>query len=465
MQMNRRRLIMAGAAGALSISAGKALWCGNAALIAGHARTVPVVNDPVLPVEADVVIVGGGIMGASAAVCLVERGLSVVLCEKGVIGGEASGRAAGWVDSLYADPALADLISRSKVLWGEMDGRINGKTGYQKSGLTILCKDEDELQAAYEWMDLVAEHPGFDAFVISPDKASRLTGMEPDKIAGALFQPSDGMLEPRIAASAITEGARQSGLSVHQRCAVRTIELEAGHVSSVVTELGTIKTRQVVLAGGAWTPLFCANLGLKLPQLQAFASSISVRPRSKGPAIAGQYDRVFWRNESGGSYTIGVYDAIAPITREAIYYGIRFIPALREMWGVIRPVAGPETLRSFKVPTRWSPDDITPFEKTRILQPSFDGSAIFTAYERLQHELPVFEASDIEETWAGVLVTTPDNFPVISPVASVPGLIICSGFFNGFSIIPAAAELVADFLTGKEPKFNVQSYRYERLAA
>ena len=140
--MNRRRLIMAGAAGALSIGAGKALWCGNAALIAGRARTVPVVSDPVLPVEADIVIVGGGIMGASAALCLVERGLSVVLCEKGVIGGEASGRAAGWVDSLYANPVLADLISRSKVLWGEMDGRVNGKTGYQKSGLTILCKDE-----------------------------------------------------------------------------------------------------------------------------------------------------------------------------------------------------------------------------------------------------------------------------------------------------------------------------------
>ena len=202
------------------------------------------------------------------------------------------------------------------------------------------------------------------------------------------------LVEPRIAASVITEGARQSGLSVHQQCAVRTIELEAGHVSSVVTELGIIKTRQVVLAGGAWSSLFCANLGLKLPQLQAFASSIRIRPKSKGPSISGQYDRVFWRNEADGSYTIGVYNAIAPITREAMYYGISFIPALREMWGVIRPVAGPETLRSFKVPTRWSPDDITPFEKTRILQPSFDGSAIYTGFKRLQHEIPVFETSD-----------------------------------------------------------------------
>ena len=90
--------------------------------------------------------------------------------------------------------------------------------------------------------------------------------MSPPLQLGGVHSPSDGKAEPSIAGPLIAEGARRRGATLHQNCAARGLDIEAGRVAGVVTEKGRIRSRAVLLAGGAWSSMFCRHHGLRLPQ-------------------------------------------------------------------------------------------------------------------------------------------------------------------------------------------------------
>src|SRR3954466_12680194 len=102
-------------------------------------------SDPRMPERADVVIIGGGIIGASAALFLAEKGHSVVLCEKGRIGGEQSSRNWGWVRTMGRDAREIPLAIESLRLWRGMNHRINRETGFRQPGIAYLCETEKEV--------------------------------------------------------------------------------------------------------------------------------------------------------------------------------------------------------------------------------------------------------------------------------------------------------------------------------
>jgi len=96
-----------------------------------------VAGDTTIPAEVDVAIIGGGIIGASAALELAERGLRVALCEKGEIGGEQSSRNWGWVRRMGRDVAEVPLAMQSRMLWREMRQRVGADVGYTESGCLL----------------------------------------------------------------------------------------------------------------------------------------------------------------------------------------------------------------------------------------------------------------------------------------------------------------------------------------
>src|SRR5207237_5868046 len=121
--------------------------------------------------------------------------------------------------------------------------------------------------------------------------------------AAALSTPSDGKAEPQQAAPAIAEAARRLGAAVLTRCAVRGIETAAGRIAGVVTEKGRIACQSVVLAGGAWSRLFCGNLGIDLPQLKVLGSVMRTEPLQGGPEISATGGLFGYRQRMGGGYT------------------------------------------------------------------------------------------------------------------------------------------------------------------
>ena len=108
-------------------------------------RVDPVRSDDTLPARADVVIIGGGIIGTSAALFLAQKGVRVVLCEKGHIAGEQSSRNWGWCRKMGRDPRELPLIIESLRLWQGMNEMIEPETGFRRGGIMYLAKTQAEI--------------------------------------------------------------------------------------------------------------------------------------------------------------------------------------------------------------------------------------------------------------------------------------------------------------------------------
>src|SRR3978361_1005353 len=111
-----------------------------------------------LPTETDVVIIGGGIIGVCTALFLAEKGMAVVLCEKGHIGGEQSSRNWGWCRTMGRDESEIPLAMESLRLWRDMNRRTTRETGFRQSGIMYLCATEAESAAQQSWLGQASQY-------------------------------------------------------------------------------------------------------------------------------------------------------------------------------------------------------------------------------------------------------------------------------------------------------------------
>ncbi len=151
---------------------------------------------------------------------------------------------------------------------------------------------------------------------------------------------------------------------------MRSIERSGGRVSGVVTERGRIDCSGVVLAGGAWSNLFCGNLGIDLPQLKVM-NSVCAPSRSKAFRRPATWSSSYaFRKRLDGGYTVADGDANdVEIVPNTFRYMSKFAPALRSQWKALRIHLSGAFFHEWNTPRHWKPDDVTPFEKQRILDP------------------------------------------------------------------------------------------------
>src|SRR6266446_2678943 len=266
-------------------------------------RVDAVRSDDVLPARADVVIVGGGIIGTSTALFLAQKGISTVLCEKGHIAGEQSSRNWGWCRKMGRDPREIPLIIESLRLWQGMNTLVEAETGFRQSGIMYLAETQAELGQFEAWLEHAHQYQ-LDTRIVSRTEAAELMPGLTGTWTGALYTASDGKAEPQRAAPAIAEAARQRGAAILTQCAVRGIETAGGRVSAAVTERGRIACSSVVLAGGAWSRLFCGNFGVELPQLKVLGSVMRTEKLDGGPEISASGDLFGYRKRMDGGYTV-----------------------------------------------------------------------------------------------------------------------------------------------------------------
>lgn len=421
-------------------------------------------GDDTLPDKVDTVVIGGGIIGASTALELAEKGQKVALCEKGGIGQEQSSRNWGWVRVTRRDEREIPLMVEAVRIWNGLEKRTGRDTGYARSGIAFGCQTDAEIDRYRNWAKLL-EPWQIETRVLKPDEmGDTYPGcVKPPK--GAFYTPFDGRAEPQKAAMAIAEAARDRGASVLTECAVRTVETSAGRVSGVVTERGPIGCSAVVLAGGAWSRLFSGNLGIDLPQLKVMNSVLRTAPLEGGPEAAYWSAGYAFRKRQDGGYTIAdgtinVVDLV-PDTFRLMW---RYFPALRHQWRDLRPRIGERFLTEARTPRRWTASDVTPMEQTRVLDPVPHQRTLRRLIDRAAREFPVFANAKVEQSWAGLIDVTPDAVPVMSEVSDLPGFYIATGFSgHGFGIGPGAGRLMADLVTGQTPIVDPHEFRLSRF--
>jgi glycine/D-amino acid oxidase-like deaminating enzyme len=424
----------------------------------------PVQSDETLPARADVVIVGGGIIGTSAALFLAEKGVSVALCEKGHIAGEQSSRNWGWCRKMGRDPRELPLIIESLRLWAGMNERVEAETGFRQPGIMYLAETPAELAELESWLDHAREYQLDTRLITRAEAAELMPGLSGNWVGG-LFTASDGKAEPQLAAPAIAAAARRKGAAIVQRCAVRGIDTAGGRVAGVVTEKGRIACSQVVLAGGAWSRLFCGNLGIDLPQLKVLASVMRTEPLAGGPEISASGGLFGIRKRMDGGYTVAT---LGVRTIDLVPDNFRlfqpYLPAVRLHWKRLRFRLGRRFVEEWRIKRRWRLDEQTPFEAVRTLDPEPDPYVLERARKAVAEAFPLFSGVAIAERWGGMIDVMPDAIPVISPVDKLPGFFIATGFSgHGFGIGPGAGRLVADMVAGDPTLVDPAPFRLKRF--
>ena len=426
----------------------------------------PVTTSPTpLPARTDVVVIGGGIIGASTALYLAEKGIAVTLCEKGAIGAEQSGRNWGWVRVMGRDAREIPLSLASLALWDDLDRLTGAGTGFRRTGIVYTCDTRRDLAAYEDWLAQARDFQ-IRSRLLDPAQLAALVPGAARAFAGALYTPGDGRAEPQQATPAIARGARALGAAVHAQCAVRTIETLAGRVSGVVTEHGRIACSSVVLAGGAWTRLFCGNTGIDFPQLKTTGSVERTLPMPGGPEIAVGGSDFAFRKRLDGGYTIARRGAtVSELTPDHFRLLFDFLPAARREWHELRLRVGGRFRAEWQMRKRWKADEVSPFEEVRVLDPEPTVAILDQGRGNLAAAYPFFRNMRIAERWAGLIDVTPDGVPVISAVEALPGFHIASGFSgHGFGIGPGAGRLMADLVAGDTPLVDPAPFRFNRFA-
>jgi glycine/D-amino acid oxidase-like deaminating enzyme len=417
-----------------------------------------------LPASADVVVIGGGIIGVFAAYFMAKRGVSVALIEKGHIGGEQSSRNWGWCRQQNRDARELPLATKSLELWEQFAADTGEDTGFKRCGLLYLSNDEVEVSRWADW-GVFAKTVGVTTHVLSSREATERGAASGREWKGGVYSPTDGTADPGKAAPAVAAALIKLGGSIHQQCAARGIELEAGRVSGVVTEAGVIKTKTVVMAGGAWASSFCRQLGIRFPQASIRQSILSVAPIDETLPPAIYLGGVSATRRNDGRYALAISGrARVDPTGQFLRFAPEFVPMFAKRWTSLLP-GGLEGIRGgHETLGRWRLDAPTPMERVRVLDPKPDPATIKDTRRRVIELLPQLKDAKITDAWAGFVDSTPDGVPGIGEVPGVPGFILAAGFSgHGFGIGPGAGHLVADLATGAKPIVDPKPYQPERF--
>ncbi|MEE4069814.1 FAD-binding oxidoreductase [Pseudomonas viridiflava] len=421
-------------------------------------------SSPELPTQADVVVIGGGIIGAFTAYYLAKRGMKVALIEKGRIGAEQSSRNWGWCRQQNRDARELPMATKALELWEQFGAETGEQTGFSRCGLLYLSNNEQEIAGWARWGEF-ARTVNVDTRMLTSQQAAEHGKATGKQWKGGVFAPSDGTADPSRAAPAVARAIMALGSTVHQGCAVRGIETEAGRLSAVVTEKGVIRTPIAVLAAGAWASSFCRQYGIRFPQATIRQTVLSVTAPSEEIPGALHTAGVSMTRRFDGTYTLAISGRgrVDP-TPQLLGYGTQFLPMFMRRWRNLAP-GGLEGIRSgHESWKRWSLDQPTPMEKMRILDPTADASAVALTYQRAQELVPALRDSSINAAWAGYVDSTPDGVPGIGEMASLPGLVLAAGFSgHGFGIGPGAGHLIADIVSGAAPIVDPKPYHPDRF--
>ena len=429
------------------------------------AATDPVRFPGPIPDATDVVIIGGGIAGIATALYLARAGVAVTVCEKGRVAAEQSSRNWGWVRQQGRDLDELPIMIEALRLWGGLQQELGEAAGLRRTGVTYLARTEAQLQAYEGWLVHARAH-GLDTRLLSRAELDRALPNAAGWL-GALTTPSDARAEPWTAVPAMARLAADAGAVIVEDCAVRTIETEAGQVSGVVTEKGTIRAARVLLAGGAWSSLFAGNAGLSIPQLSSRATVAATEAMPDfWPGNAAD-DRFAFRRRADGGYTL------APGTVSDFWIGpgaFRHVRSfahqfLRDVTHTrLHPFAPSGFPDAWRTARRWRGDEQSPFERMRVLDPAPNLRLVEKLQRDFAETFPALGRPRIKRAWAGMIDATPDIVPILDETP-IRGFFVATGLSgHDFGIGPGIGRVMADLIRGRDPGHDLTRFRFGRFS-
>ena len=356
----------------------------------------------------DVLVVGGGVVGLSAAYSLSDRGANVTLAEKGSLGDGSTARSAGGIRSQFSTRVNVELSLASKEVWNAFEERFGVDIGLRKNGYLFLARSEETARQFRENVEMQREL-GAGSELLTPTEATEhCPGLDPDPFVAATYNPDDGIADPNLAVQGYAEAARERGVDVRTKTAVTDVHREGDRVVAAdvrgvdAAEPERLAVDYVVNAAGAWAAEVGEMAGVDLP----------IAPRRR---------------------QIAVVDPDPPVP-ESVPLTIDL-----ETGSYFRPEREGVAL----VGGHFDEDD----DPDRDPDAYDEGMDVELAARAVEHAADYAEYfgldTRIKRGWAGLYAVTPDHHPIVEE--TVPGLVTVAGFSgHGFQHAPASGRIVAD---------------------
>ena len=422
----------------------------------------PITFQSPLPKKADIVIIGAGIIGICTAWFLANTGLKIVVCDKGRVAGEQSGRNWGWIRQQGRDYAELPIMMESMQIWRKLSTRLSTDIGFRQNGTLYLCENQSQLTAHDKFISIAKEHK-LDTLPLNEESLYNKLQNTPRHWETALFTASDARAEPALAVPAIARACLDAGVSIIENCGVDEISMTNQKVEGVKTEHGFIECNRVLCCAGHWSAHLLSNIGIQLPQLSVKASvaltaaaPLLFNGNASGSGIA-------FRHRQDGGYTIAMTDYIeAFASLQSLKQFKTFLPLIH--------------LAAKKIKLRFHDDSaqVNPFssdanyrklDANRVLNPAPSAATLRRMRQKFDQKLPMFRDLPFLESWSGMIDAMPDVVPVMDAIDKINGLYVATGFSgHGFGIGPAAGKIMANLMQQKPVEHDISRFRFSRFS-
>ena len=249
--------------------------------------------------QADVVIVGGGIVGCAAAYYLTGLGVRPLLLERRAVAAQQSGRSFGFVRQQGRDALELPLAIESNRLWRGLQAELGTDVGWVPGGILTLAATEARMAELEAWLAAAREH-GLDTRLLGPRDIEAVVPGVQGSWAGALYTPGDGRADPAKATQALAHAAVARGARLWTGASARSILARGGAVTGVMTDRGEVRTSRVLCAAGVWSAALVRGVGLVVP-LRLVRSTVALTAPVPPLTAAGVWapEVAFWQHRDG----------------------------------------------------------------------------------------------------------------------------------------------------------------------
>ena len=412
--------------------------------------------------DCDVVIVGGGIAGVASAWFLAGRGVSVLLCEKGRVGGEQSTRNWGFVRQQGRDPAELPLMIESNRIWCTLERELNADLEWIQAGNLVTFSTEHERERWAQWAAMANAH-GVATRVLERRELDAIVPDQRMSVLGGVFTENDAQAEPRRVMPALQRAAQGRGARILDGCAAFAIDVEAGAVTGVPTERGRIRAPVVVCAAGAWSSRLLRFAGLDLPTVWIRGSVARTTP-VPGISHTATWSGVAFRQRRDGSMNVAARSADHDLSIDSILAFPRFRGSFASHKRDLRVHL--KRLFFQTLAGRFSHDAFArELIRHRTLDPEPNQAVLARVLAQVKRMLPAASPARIEQSWAGYIDMTPDLLPVIERLDHPSGLVIATGLSgHGFGLGPAVGRSVAELALDGRASMDLGAFRLSRFS-
>jgi len=385
-----------------------------------------------VPKEAEIVIVGGGVVGSSIAYFLCGAGRDVVVFERGGPVGEASAANGAFVWTSTRRPGIdLNLALASIEIHRELQEELDIDTEYRRLGGLIIIEDERQIPALEAFRE-EREKAGVKLTMLGTKEARELEPFLSERVAGALYNPLDGGTNPLYLVIALQRRVEQNGGRIFHHTGVRGIEVEGDRVRGVITDRGTVRTEHVVNACGAWASFIGQMVGVEVP----------IIPNEMEFIVSERVPPVVSHIIMGASY----------VTEE---YGKEAMIRDREMFGcglcIHQTVSG-----SMLLGATWrfvGYDKRTSYEET---------AAIAREVVRIY---PPLKDLHVIRSFANFFPFTDDDLPILGKVDGVEGFIMAAGHCgHGVCLGPITGKLISELICDGRTSIPIDELSLSRFS-